>query len=164
MRSRMGGGGKPSTGTAELRAQMGAFLRGEGDSRALVEAVRGAELLLPLLGEGAVWTADSDDIRWLFAFTGTREMHTFLQQKWEAAEPGELPAELARYARYVAVNGEELLHELLPAWVGRDRVPMGVVVDVSSESRVFLPPVSGIVPDRIALDKQSVTDGEVVAW
>ncbi|MCX4859165.1 hypothetical protein [Streptomyces canus] len=161
MRSRMGGGGKPSSGTAELRAQMGAFLRGEGDSRALVEAVRGAELLLPLLGEGAVWTADSDDIRWLFAFTGTREMHTFLQQKREAAE---LPAELARYARYVAVNGEELLHELLPAWVGRDRVPMGVVVDVSSESRAFLPPVSGIVPDRIALDKQSVTDGEVVAW
>ncbi|MFF7645368.1 hypothetical protein [Streptomyces canus] len=160
----MGGDGKPSTGTAELRAQMGAFLRGEGDPRALVEAVRGADLLLPLLGEGAVWTADSDDIRWLFAFTGTREMHTFLQQKWEAAEPGELPAELARYARYVAVNGEELLHELLPAWVGRDRVPMGIVVDVSSASRAFLPPVSGIVPDGIALDRQAVADGEVAAW
>ncbi|MEV0742132.1 hypothetical protein AB0I51_40770 [Streptomyces sp. NPDC050549] len=90
MRSRMGEGGKPSTGTAELRAQMDAFLRGDGDPRSLVEAVRDAELLLPLLGEGPVWTADLDSIRWLFAFTGTREMHTFLQQRWEAAEPGEL--------------------------------------------------------------------------
>ncbi|MDH6569393.1 hypothetical protein M2160_004414 [Streptomyces sp. SAI-117] len=140
---------------------MGAFLRGEGDARALVEAVRGAELLLPLLGENAVWTTDLEGIRWLFAFTGTREMHTFLQQKWEAAEPGELPAGLARFARYVAVDGEELLHELLPVWVERDRVPMGVVVDVSSDARAFLPPVSGIVPDTIAVDRQPVAEGEV---
>lgn len=161
----MGGSGEPSTGTAQLRAQMGAFVRGEGNPQALVEAARGAELLLPLLGEGAVWSGELDGIRWLFAFTGTHEMHAFLQQKWEAAEPGELPAELARYARYVRVNGEELLHELLPALVGRDRAPMGVVVDVSSGLRAFLPPVSGIVPDGIALDQQSVADEEGgAAW
>ncbi|MEU6353511.1 SseB family protein [Streptomyces sp. NPDC047072] len=159
----MGGDGGPSTGTAELRDRMGAFARGEGDPRALVEAVRGAELLLPLLGEDAVWTADLEDIRWVFAFTGTREMHTFLQQKWEAAEPGELPAGLARFARYLAVDGEELLQEMLPAWVGRDRVPMGVVVDVTSDARAFLPPVSGIVPDAIALDRQPVAEGEGAA-
>ena len=156
----MGEGGKQSAPTAELQAHMGAFLRGEGDARALVEAVRGAELLLPLLGEDAVWTADLEDIRWLFAFTGTREMHTFLQQKWDAAEPDELPAGLARFARYLTVDGEELLHELLPAWVERDRVPMGVVVDVSSDARAFLPPVSGIVPDAIAVDRQTVAEGE----
>lgn len=157
-------GGEPSTGTAQLRAQMGAFQRGEGDPQALVEAARGAELLLPLLGEGAVWSGELDDIRWLFAFTDTREMHAFLRQKWEAAEPGELPAELGRFARYVRVNGEELLHELLPALVGRDGVPTGIVVDVSSASRAFLPPVAGIVPDGIALDRRSVNDGEGAAW
>ncbi|PBC87051.1 MULTISPECIES: SseB family protein [unclassified Streptomyces] len=149
--------------SAELRAQMDAFVRGEGDPQALVEAAQEAELLLPLLGEGAVWSGEIEDIRWLFAFTSTREMHAFLQQKWEAARPGELPAELARHARYLCVSGEELLHELLPALVGRDRVPMGVVVDVTSELRAFLPPVSGIVPDEIALDKQSVVNGEVAA-
>ncbi|MET7735785.1 hypothetical protein ABZT02_31135 [Streptomyces sp. NPDC005402] len=160
----MGEGGESSTGVAELRAQMGAFLRGAGDPPALVEAAQDAELLLPLLGEGAVWSGELDGIRWLFAFTSAHEMHVFLQQKWQAAKPGELPAELARYARYVRVNGGELLHELLPALVGRDRVPMGVVVDVSSELRAFLPPVSGIVPDGIALDRQPVADSEVAVW
>lgn len=118
-------GSELSTGTAELRAQMAAFLRGEGDPQALVEAAQGAELLLPLLGEGAVWSGELDDIRWLFAFTSTGEMHAFLQQKWEAAEPDELPAELARYVRYLRVGGAELLQELLPELVERDRVPMG---------------------------------------
>ncbi|MFJ3952875.1 hypothetical protein ACIPXV_23010 [Streptomyces libani] len=153
-----------STGTAELRAQMAAFLRGEGDPQALVEAAQGAELLLPLLGEGAVWSGELDDLRWLFAFTSTGEMHAFLQQKWAAAKPDELPAELARYVRYLRVSGEELLQELLPELVERARVPMGVVVDVSSGLRAFLPPVSGIVPDGIALDKESVAKGELAAW
>ncbi|MEU6330008.1 SseB family protein [Streptomyces sp. NPDC047049] len=153
-------GSELSPGTAELRAQMAAFLRGEGDPQALVEAAQSAELLLPLLGESAVWSGELDGMHWLFAFTSAGEMHAFLQQKWEAAEPGELPAELARYARYLRVSGEELLRELLPGLVERDRVPMGVVVDVSSGLRAFLPPVSGIVPDGMALDKESVAKGE----
>lgn len=111
-----------------------------------------------------MWSGELDDIRWLFAFTSTGEMHAFLQQKWEAAEPDELPAELARYVRYLRVGGAELLQELLPELVERDRVPMGVVVDVSSGLRAFLPPVSGIVPDGIALDKESVAKGELAAW
>lgn len=111
-----------------------------------------------------MWCGELDDIRWLFAFTSTGEMHAFLQQKWEAAEPDELPAELARYVRYLRVGGAELLQELLPELVERDRVPMGVVVDVSSGLRAFLPPVSGIVPDGIALDKESVAKGELAAW
>lgn len=137
---------------AELQAQMAAMSRGAGDPKELIAAVRKAPLLLALLAPEQLWTCELEEAQWLFAFTTTSELHAFVQQKWDASQPGDLPPELAQRAVYLRVNGAELLEDLVPALMERDRLPYGVALDISSPQRTFLPPLPGIVPEHAALD------------
>lgn len=143
--------------TAGLQVQMAAMARGAGDPEELIAAVRGATLLLTLLGPEQLWTCEFEESQWLFAFTNAGELHTFLQQKWDASRPGDLPPELAQRAMYLRINGAELLEDLIPALMERDRLPYGVALDVTSPQRTFLPPLPGIVPDHAALDLDAAT-------
>jgi hypothetical protein len=142
---------------AELHARMAAMSRGAGDPEKVIAAVRDATLLLALLGPEQLWTCELEEAQWLFAFTTTGELHDFLRQKWEASRPGDLPPELAQRAVYLRVNGAELLEELVPALMERDRLPYGVALDVTSPRRAFLPPLPGVVPDHAALDLDAAT-------
>ncbi|MDO0911338.1 hypothetical protein QQM39_10885 [Streptomyces sp. DT2A-34] len=142
---------------AALRAHMAAMARGTGDPDELIAAVRSAELLVALLDHGRLWTCELEGALWLFAFTTARELRDFVQRKWAAARPGDLPIELAQRAPCMRLTGAELLEDLIPALMERDHLPYGLALDVTSSQRAFLPPLPGIVPDHAALDLDAAT-------
>lgn len=111
---------------------------GTGDGQLLVAAFRDAVLLLPQTGGDSVAAGDYGGLRWLYAFTSEAELAS-----WVVAREGDAAAE----QRYVTVLGSRVLDTALPE-VG---VPAGVAVDVAGAQPLFLPPVRGVVPDRVAV-------------
>ncbi|MEV6837580.1 hypothetical protein AB0N17_24255 [Streptomyces sp. NPDC051133] len=111
---------------------------------ALLGVFRRTAVLVPLDGaEGAPLTADFGGVRWIYAFSNEPALARF------AVARGEGDREWA-YQRWL---GARLLDAGVPA-VG---VPCGVALDVGSEGEgVLFPPVTGIVPDAVAVE----TNGE----
>lgn len=107
------------------------------DGAGLVSAFRESSLLLPVLGEHTVATAELRGITWVVTFTSETELALFA----EARDAG------ADNWRYVVLNGAAIVDEVLPT-VGRR---VGVAVDVAGERPLFLPPVTGIVPSEVAV-------------
>jgi hypothetical protein len=54
--------------------------------------------------------------------------------------------------RYWTVLGSRLLDVAVPAAVTETRTATGVVVDVGGIRQLLMPPVSGVVPDQVAVD------------
>lgn len=80
-----------------------------------------------------------DGIRWLYAFTDEDALSRFALSR--GSEPG-------TEWQYLSVSGARVLDVLIPAIEG----PTGVALDAGSEQGALFPPVSGIVPDRAAVD------------
>ncbi|WP_406099932.1 SseB family protein [Streptomyces canus] len=108
---------------------------GEGDLRSLVGEFRRSEVLVPVV-DGSLLSAEVGGIRWLFAFTDEAALERFAEARGEAV-PERIP-----------VFGARLLDQVMPRVEG----PAGVAVDVGSLTGFALPPVTGIVPDAVAVD------------
>ncbi|MDI3409051.1 SseB family protein [Streptomyces cavernicola] len=106
---------------------------GEGDLRALVGEFRRSEVLVPVV-EGSLLTVATDDVRWLFAFTGMETLERFAEQRPETVD------------EWMPVFGARLLDQVIPGIGG----PVGVAVDAGSPAGLVLPPVQDIVPDAVA--------------
>ncbi|MFE1348689.1 hypothetical protein [Streptomyces sp. NPDC058757] len=117
---------------------------GVGDPRALVGEMRRSVLLVPVDG-GGLWSARSGGVRWICGFTDEAALARFALRHG----PGGRPVE------YAALLGARLVDEIVPS-LGE---PTGLAVDIADEDgSMFFPPVTGIVPDGVAVDRD-VRDG-----
>ena len=108
---------------------------GQGDLRAVVGEFRRSEVLVPVV-DGSLVSAEAGGIRWLFVFTDDAALARFAAARGEAVP------------ERVAVYGAQLLDRVVPEVGG----PVGIAVDAGSAAGMVLPPVTGIVPDAVAVD------------
>ncbi|MFG2599226.1 hypothetical protein [Streptomyces sp. NPDC048462] len=128
----MGGAG---TVLAERIAERRA---GVGDPRALVGEMRRSVLLVPV-ADGVLWSAHSGGVRWICGFSDEAALARFAVLH----APGDQPMD------YAALLGARIVDEIVPA-LGE---PAGLAVDIANEDgSMFFPPVTGIVPDAVAVD------------
>ncbi|MFD9068842.1 hypothetical protein [Streptomyces lasiicapitis] len=113
---------------------------------ALLGEFRRAPVLLPLdEHDASPLTAEFNGVRWIYVFSDEAALARFAVLRDEAARPWD----------YQRLLGARLLDGVIPA-LG---VPCGVALDVGSEGHEALfPPVTGIVPDAVAVDID--TNGE----
>ncbi|MFD5649917.1 SseB family protein [Streptomyces sp. NPDC127039] len=104
---------------------------------ALVGEFRRTLVLVPLVDDEAPLTGDHGGVRWIYAFTDESALARFATVRGDAA----------REWTYRRILGARLLDVAVPA----AGVPCGVVVDAGSEEGVLLPPVSGVVPEAVAV-------------
>ncbi|MGW0418787.1 SseB family protein [Streptomyces sp. NPDC003015] len=169
-------GPKHGVGTlqrATLAAEIHDLYDGQGDGDRLLAAFRAAALYVPFAAgdadrdpEGgaadandaqdqAMCSGEADGVRWLYAFTSTTELERFARTR---AEAGTDPGWASGRIRYWTVLGSRLLDIAVPAAVAESRTPAGVAVDVGGIRPLLLPPLSGIVPDPVALDAAGLDD------
>ncbi|MFF9342550.1 MULTISPECIES: hypothetical protein [unclassified Streptomyces] len=118
---------------------------GTGDPRALVGEMRRSILLVPVSG-GGLWSARSGGVRWICGFTDEAALARFALRHG----PGGRPME------YAALLGARLVDEIVPS-LGE---PAGLAVDIADEDgSMFFPPVTGIVPDGVAVDRDARDGG-----
>ncbi|CAL9635491.1 hypothetical protein SUDANB120_06191 (plasmid) [Streptomyces sp. enrichment culture] len=125
----------------ELAAEIAEYRQGRGVPARLVGEFRRTVLLVPYADapDGALMSAVSGGIRWLYAFTDEEALARFAVARGEADR--EWP--------YLAVLGARLADAVIPAVEG----PAGIAVNVADENGSMLfPPVAGIVPDAAAVD------------
>lgn len=157
---------------AALAAEIHDLYDGHGDGGRLLAAFRAAALYVPLAqratgderatGAGAagvtgaltaqddaMCSGEADGVRWLYAFTSPIELNRFARAR---AEAGTDAGWANGRIRYWTVLGSRLLDVAVPAAVAETRTPAGVAVDVGGVRPLLLPPLSGIVPDRVAVD------------
>jgi hypothetical protein len=99
-------------------------------------------VLVPLDAGGGMWSAESGGIRWIYAFSDEAELARFAAVRGVRSESADLGWE------FISVLGARLLDVVIPQ-VG---VPTGVALDVAGERPVMFPPVTGVVPDAVAVD------------
>ncbi|WP_018536582.1 MULTISPECIES: SseB family protein [unclassified Streptomyces] len=121
-----------------LADEVVAFHEGRPNPAALIGEFRRTVVILPIADEAFLAT-DLDGIRWLYAFSDEDSLSRF------AAGRGSDPATEWQYA---TVTGARILDVLIPAVEG----PAGVALDAGSAQGMLFPPVSGIVPDHVAVD------------
>ncbi|WP_328977962.1 SseB family protein [Streptomyces canus] len=125
---------RATTGAAGVSAEA---LR-QGNLRAVVGEFRRSKVLVPVV-DGSLVSAESGGIRWLFAFTDEAALERFAEARGEPV-PERIP-----------VYGARLLDQVIPRVDG----PAGIAVDAGSPKGLVLPPVTGIVPDAVAVDVPS---------
>lgn len=125
---------RATTGAAGVSAEA---LR-QGNLRAVVGEFRRSEVLVPVV-DGSLLSAESGGVRWLFAFTDEAALERFAAARGEPV-PERIP-----------VFGARLLDQVIPRVDG----PAGIAVDAGSPTGLVLPPVTGIVPDAVAVDVPS---------
>ncbi|MER0480416.1 SseB family protein [Streptomyces sp. Edi2] len=121
-----------------LTDEVAAAHAGHPNPAALVGELRRTSVLVPLVND-SLMSAELTGIRWLYAFSDEEELAHFAASRGAGPET-ELP--------YVRTVGARLLDVVIPAIEG----PAGVVLDAGSEQVMVFPPVSGIVPDSVAVD------------
>ncbi|WP_405555641.1 SseB family protein [Streptomyces canus] len=153
---------------ATLAAEIHDLYAGQGNGDRLLAAFRAAALYVPFdqSAEDAVevngaqgdamCSGEADGVRWLYAFTSTTELERFARAR---AEAGTDPGWASGRIRYWTVLGSRLLDVAVPAAVAESRTPAGVAVDVGGVRPLLLPPLSGVVPDQVAVDLVDRTSG-----
>ncbi|GAT83583.1 hypothetical protein STXM2123_4284 [Streptomyces sp. F-3] len=85
-------------------------------------------------------------MRWVCAFTDETALARFALHHG----PGDRPVD------YAALLGARIVDEIVPS-LGE---PAGLAVDIAGEDgAMFFPPVTGIVPDGVAVDTDAVKEG-----
>nr|WP_244414320.1 SseB family protein [Streptomyces hygroscopicus] len=120
-----------------LADEVAAAHAGHPNPAALVGELRRTSVLVPVVDD-SLMSAELTGIRWLYAFSDEQELARFAVARGAAPE-AELP--------YVRAVGARLLDVVIPAIEG----PAGVVLDAGSAQAMVFPPVSGIVPDSVAV-------------
>ncbi|WP_405812525.1 SseB family protein [Streptomyces sp. NBC_01520] len=105
----------------------------------LLGEFRRTAVLVPLDGNGDLWSAEQNGVRWICAFSDEEALSRFARARGDAE----------REWVYQTVLGARLLDVMVPLLPG----PAGVALDAGSEDGGMLfPPVAGIVPDVVAVD------------
>jgi hypothetical protein len=130
-----------TTPTIDLAAQIAAVHAGQGDPDRLIARFRDALLLVPLGPRTTILVSDQGGIRWLPAFTSESELARYSVVRDEGDQE----------CRYITVRGARILDEFLAAIGGA----CGVAIDIAGDRPMMLPPVLGIVPDAIAMDRDA---------
>ncbi|MFE6691429.1 SseB family protein [Streptomyces sp. NPDC057743] len=120
-----------------LADEVVSFHEGQPNPAALVGEFRRTTVILPTVDE-AILSAELDGIRWLYAFTDEDALSRFAVTR--GSRPG-------TEWKYLTASGARVLDVLIPALEG----PTGVALDAGSERGMLFPPVSGIVPERVAV-------------
>ncbi|WP_406124207.1 SseB family protein [Streptomyces canus] len=167
-------GGVGAFERATLAAEIHDLYDGQGDGDRLLTAFRAAALYVPFAAGDAdsdhessavdandaqdqvMCSGEADGVRWLYAFTSTTELECFARAR---AEAGTDPGWASGRIRYWTVLGSRLLDVAVPAAVAESRTPAGVAVDVGAVRPLLLPPLSGVVPDQVAVDLVDRTSG-----
>ncbi|MHB9759279.1 SseB family protein [Streptomyces sp. BYX5S] len=97
---------------------------------------------MPLDDRDGLWSAESGGLRWICAFSHEEALARFVQARGAEATARDWP--------YLKILGARLLDEA----VGAAGVPCGVALDPGSADGVLFPPMTGIVPDAVALDAE----------
>lgn len=119
---------------------------GLGDPRALLGEFRRALVLVPLDG-GGLWTAGLGGVRWVCGFTDEGALARFAQAR-SSLDGGD---DAGRSWEFAELRGARLLDEIVPAM----GVPAGVAVNIADpDGSMFFPPVAGIVPDAVSVDRE----------
>ncbi|MFI1308400.1 SseB family protein [Streptomyces sioyaensis] len=121
-----------------LADEVAAAHAGRPNPAALVGEFRRTSVWVPIVNE-SLMSAEMTGIRWLYAFSDDQELTRFAVSRGAGPE-----TEL----HYVRTAGARLLDVVIPAIKG----PAGVVLDAGSAQAMVFPPVSGIVPDSVAVD------------
>ncbi|MFH8257941.1 SseB family protein [Streptomyces roseolus] len=106
----------------------------------LLGEFRRTAVLVPLDEHGSLWTADLQGVRWICAFSDEEALARFAEARGDAA----------REWTYRTVLGARLLDAMVPMLPG----PAGVALDAGSADGMVFPPVVGIVPDAVAVDRE----------
>ncbi|MEU2547045.1 SseB family protein [Streptomyces roseolus] len=106
----------------------------------LLGEFRRTAVLVPLDEHGSPWTADLQGVRWICAFSDEEALARFAEARGDAA----------REWTYRTVLGARLLDAMVPMLPG----PAGVALDAGSADGMVFPPVAGIVPDAVAVDRE----------
>ncbi|WP_413470987.1 SseB family protein [Streptomyces peucetius] len=104
----------------------------------LLGEFRRAAVLVPFDGQGSLWTADFNGVRWICAFSDEEALSRFARARGDAGREWE----------YRTVLGARLLDVMVPMLPG----PAGVALDAGGEEGMLFPPVAGVVPDAVAVD------------
>nr|WP_308288217.1 hypothetical protein [Streptomyces corallincola] len=143
---------QPRTALAEriaARREGGGGGDAADDPRALVGETRRALLLVPV-ANGGLWSVRSGGVRWICGFTDETALARFAVRH----APGERPLD------YAALRGARILDEIVPT-LGE---PAGLALDIATEgAAMFFPPVTGIVPDAVAITPKGPSLREVAA-
>ncbi|MFJ7775340.1 SseB family protein [Streptomyces yangpuensis] len=105
---------------------------------ALLGEFRRTAVLVPFDEHDSMWTAELNGVRWICAFSDEEALAAFARARGDAA----------REWTYRTVLGARLLDVMVPMLPG----PGGVALDAGSEGGMLFPPVSGVVPDAVAVD------------
>jgi hypothetical protein len=125
-----------------LAEEVAAFRGGTGHPARMLGEFRRAVLLAPL-ADGALMSGAQRGVRWIYVFTDEEALARFALARGAGTGAGE------REWECLSVLGARLLDAVIPTLDG----PTGVVVDVADgEGAMLLPPVTGIVPDAVAVD------------
>jgi hypothetical protein len=123
---------------------------GQGDPRDMVGELRRALVLVPI-DSGGLWTAELGGVRWICAFTDEAALARFALARETAGN-----STAGRDWQFSVLRGARLLDEVVPAM----DVPAGVAVNVADpDGSMFFPPVTGIVPDAVAVDAPAEDGG-----
>ncbi|MFD9813279.1 SseB family protein [Streptomyces sp. NPDC059080] len=118
---------------------------GQGNPAALIGEFRRTPVLIPLSGDNLM-TTESDGIRWIFAFSDEENLSRFLTHRGISSDDA---------PDHVTAVGARLLDVVIPA-IGS---PAGVALNAGSELGMLFPPMTGIVPDAVAVDRADTTGG-----
>ncbi|MEU9446338.1 hypothetical protein AB0D42_36910 [Streptomyces sp. NPDC048304] len=146
----------PFTPTAAPADAASALSEADGVARrrreftAVLGAFRHRRVLVPYGTNGAALTVELYGVRWLLAFT----------DEWALARYARARGEGDRSWRYRMVWGAAVLDAGVPAVAGAAGLPCGVLVDAGDGERgLVLPPVTGIVPEAVAVDRPKAETG-----
>lgn len=129
---------------AALAERIAERRRGGDDPRALVGEMRRSVLLVPV-ADGGLWSVRAGGVRWICGFTDEAALARFALHHGRGDEPMD----------YAALLGARIVDEVVPS-LGE---PAGLAVDIATEDgSMFFPPVTGIVPDEVAVDTADATE------
>ncbi|MFE7775779.1 SseB family protein [Streptomyces sp. NPDC057445] len=122
----------------ELFEEIAAAREGRGDPGRLLGEFRRAAVLVPVV-DGGLRSGNVSGIRWIYAFTDESALARFAHARGSGDAEWE----------YLSILGARLLDAVIPSLDG----PTGIAVNVADEDgSMMFPPVSGIVPDSVAVD------------
>lgn len=111
---------------------------------------RRRRVLVPYGENGAALTVETHGARWLLAFSDEAALARYARARGEND----------RSWRYRAVWGAAVLDAGVPAVAAEAGLPCGVLVDAGDGERgLVLPPVVGIVPEAVAVDRPDIAGG-----
>lgn len=121
----------------------------------MLRELRRTLVLMPVDG-GGLWAAELGGVRWVCGFTDEAALARFARARGALHDPGAGGG----VWKFAALRGARLLDKFIPAM----GAPAGLAVNIADpDGSMYFPPVTGIVPDAVAVDREPAAVGESAA-